>query len=148
MPVDPAAVHELVVKAARADGVEEIETILTHSQQALPRFADNYIHQNVAETSSPLSVRPRIGGRTARASTNRLDEESIRRVVADAIALTRLTEPDEDSLPMAEAAAYRAVDRWSDATASITPAERANAVVEAIDVAEEAGQTVARCFFT
>ena len=45
----------------------------------------------------------RIEGRTARASTNRLDAEAIREVVEQAIAITRLTEPDEESLPMAGA---------------------------------------------
>ena len=45
---------------------------------ALTRFANNTIHQNVAERERALSVRPVIGSRTARASTNRLDPDSIR----------------------------------------------------------------------
>jgi PmbA protein len=88
--------------------VEEVEAILSDSNQALTRFANNAIHQNVAESSSHLSVRARIEGRTARASTNRLDPDAIRDVVEQAIAITRLTEPDEESLPMAEPAEYRA----------------------------------------
>src|SRR5579863_4689274 len=98
MPVDVAAVQDQVVRAARALGVDEVEAILSHSSQALTRFANNIIHQNVAENSAHLSVRARIEGRTARASTNRLDADSIRDVVEQAIALTRLTEPDEESL--------------------------------------------------
>ena len=109
MPVDAAAVHDQVVRAARALGVGEVEAILAASSQALTRFANNAIHQNVAELSSHLSVRARIEGRTARASTNRLDPASIRDVVEQAIALTRLTEPDEESLPLAEPAEYRGV---------------------------------------
>src|SRR5580704_12541575 len=111
MPVDAEAVHEQVVRAARALGVDEVETTLATSNQALTRFANNAIHQNVAELSSQLSVRARIEGRTARASTDRLAPEAIRGVVEQAIALTRLTEPDEESLPMAEPAEYRGLDR-------------------------------------
>jgi predicted Zn-dependent protease len=120
-----------------------VEAILATSSQALTRFANNAIHQNVAESSSHLSVRARIEGRTARSSTNRLDPDSLRDVVEQAIALTRLTEPDEESLPMAEPAEYRGVDRWSESTAQITPHERATAVAEAIAAVESAGQTAA-----
>ena len=69
---------------------------------ALTRFANNAIHQNVAERSSQLSVRVQIDGRTARATTNRLDDASIRQVVEEAVALTRLQEPDPALLPLAD----------------------------------------------
>jgi predicted Zn-dependent protease len=148
MPADAAAVHEQVVNTARALGVSEVETILSTSTQALTRFANNVIHQNVAEHSAHLSVRARIEGRTARASTNRLDAAGVRAVVEQAAAITRLTEPDEESLPMAAAAEYRAVDRWSEATAQTTPQERAQAVAEAIKAVESAGQTAAGIYST
>jgi PmbA protein len=148
MPVDAGAVHDQVVRAARALGAGEVETILTSGSQALTRFANNAIHQNVAESSSHLSVRARIAGRTARASTNRLDPGSIRGVVEQAIALTRLTEPDEESLPMTEPAAFGVVDRWSEATARTTPEERARAVAAAIHAVESAGQTAAGIYST
>ena len=145
---DAAAVRDEVVRAAHSLGVAEVEVILSASHQALTRFADNAIHQNVAESSSHLSVRARIEGRTARASTNRLDPDGIRDAVEQAIAITRLTEPDEESLPMAEPAENQAVDRWSEATAQVTPAERARAVAEAIAAVESAGQTAAGIYST
>ena len=148
MPVDAGAVEDQVVRAARAQGVAEVETILASSSHALTRFANNAIHQNVAELSSHLSVRARIAGRTARASTNRLDPDSIRGVVEQAIALTRLTEPDEESLPMAEPAEYQGVQRFSESTAMTTPQERAQAVAEAIHAVESAGQTAAGIYST
>jgi len=148
MPVDAGAIHEQVVRAARERGVGEVEAILATSDQALTRFANNAIHQNVAESSSHLSVRARIEGRTARASTNRLDRDAIRDVVEQAIAITRLTEPDEESLPLAEPAEYRGVDRWSESTARTTPHERAQAVAEAIHAVESAGQTAAGIYST
>ena len=90
MPVDGAAIHRQVVRAARDRGVGEVEAILASANQALTRFANNAIHQNVAEISSHLSVRARIEGRTARASTNRLDPDSIRGVVEQALSLIHI----------------------------------------------------------
>ena len=148
MQADVCAIHDQVLAAAKALGVAEVETILSNSNQALTRFANNAIHQNVAEFSSQLSIRARIEGRTARATTNRLDADSVRAAVEQAVALTRLTEPDEESLPMAESAAYRSVDRWFETTASATPEERARAVAEAIHAVEAAGQIAAGIYST
>src|SRR5581483_4815342 len=86
------AIFGRVLDAARALGVADVEAIVGSSDQALTRFANNAISQNVAEKTTALSVRAVIDGRTARASTNRLDDESIRDVVAEAVALTRLVD--------------------------------------------------------
>jgi predicted Zn-dependent protease len=95
MPAEDAArLFDQVQEAARALGAADIEAIISSEDQALTRFANNAIHQNVAERETHLSVRALIDGRTARASTNRLDADSIRAVVEEAVALTRLTEPD------------------------------------------------------
>jgi predicted Zn-dependent protease len=148
MPADAAAIHEQVVRAARARSVSEVETILASGNQALTRFANNSIHQNVAERTTHLSVRAVLDGRTARASTNRLDPDSLRDVVEQAIAITRLTESDEDLPPLAEPAEYRGVDRWSESTALSNPGQRARAVAEAIHAVEAAGQTAAGIYST
>jgi len=142
------SVFDQVVAAARAQGVTEVEIILASGNQALTRFANNAIHQNVAERTTQLSVRAAIEGRSARASTNRLDAASIRAVVERAIAITRLTEPDAELLPLAELAEYRSVARWSEATAHSTPQQRAEAVAEAIRAVEGAGQTAAGIYST
>ena len=142
------AIFGQVVDAARALGVTEIEAIVAGSDEALTRFANNAIHQNVAERTTHLSVRPVIDGRTARASTNRLSRDAIREVVAEAIAIAKLTEPDPDLPPLAAPAEYQGVERWFEATARATPEERARAVAEAIRAVEAAGQTAAGIYST
>ena len=154
MPVDlldrarSEAVFEQVTDAARAQGVSEIEVMIGGGSHALTRFANNTIHQNVAERTVQLSVRPVIDGRTARASSNRLDPESIRNLVEEAIAITRSTEPDPELLPLASPETYREVKRSYEATACATPEERALAVAEAIAAVEEKGQTAAGIYST
>ncbi|MGA2195142.1 MAG: TldD/PmbA family protein [Bryobacteraceae bacterium] len=148
MPDSAEAIFGQVVDAARAGGVTEVEAILASDTSALTRFANNAIHQNVSERNTQLSVRAVAGGRSARASTNRLDREAIRGVVEQAIAITRLTESDPELQPLADPAAYPEVSRWFESTACSTPAGRARAVAEAIGAVEAAGQTAAGIYST
>ena len=153
MPIDPArcqAIFDRVADAARALGIADAEAILAAGSSALTRFANNAIHQNVAERTAHLSVRMQIDRRTARATTNRLDDASIRQVVQDAAALTKLQEPDPALLPMSGTGlpACPPVARWHEATARVTPTERAQAVAEAIRIVEAPGGTAAGIYST
>ena len=134
---------------AGAHGVHEIEIIVTGGEDALTRFANNTIHQNVTERSVHLSVRPVIDGRTARASTNRLDGVGIRQVVEAAIGITRLTETDADLLPLAEPQGETAtINRFFEDTEQATPKERAQAAADAIAAVESKGLTAAGAYST
>ncbi len=68
---------DTVLKYSTAD---ETEAMISSTAYALTRFANNNIHQNMAEEGASLSVRAVADRRTARASTNKLDEDSIRQV--------------------------------------------------------------------
>jgi predicted Zn-dependent protease len=152
MGVNPEDIWGHVVRTARSCGVDDVEAVITISNEALTRFANNAIHQNVAEQTTQLSVRPVIGKRTANASTNRLDRTGIRDVVEEAIAITRLTSPDPDLLPLAdhelEDPTQYPEDRDFDETAEMTPDERARTVAEAIGEVESASQTAAGIYST
>lgn len=137
-----------VVDAARPEGVREVEGSLGAGAHALTRFANNTIHQNVAERGRYLSVRAAIDGRTARADGNRFDPESIRRVTSEAIALARLRTPDPDLLPLAGPQPAAPVERYFAGTASETPAGRAAAVKQAIEIVEAEAQTAAGIYST
>jgi predicted Zn-dependent protease len=137
-----------VMRAAEAAGVEDMEVSIHGVASALTRFANNTIHQNVAEAEHAVSVRALIGQRTARATTNRLDPDSIRQVVENAISLTRARQPDPDVLPLLEPEPYEVVDRHSQFTCASTPLDRAQAVAEAIRIVESEGQTAAGIYST
>ncbi len=153
MPIDAAYCREIfgrVQRAVASLGIVDVETILGAGSSALTRFANNAIHQNVAERNVNLSVRLQVDGRTARATTNRLDDDAIRLVVEEAAALTRLQEPDPELLPMAGAgsAPNRQGGRWYESTAGVSPADRAGTVAEAIALVEAVGQTAAGIYST
>jgi PmbA protein len=67
----------------------------------LTRFANSSIHQNVAERDASLRLRIVRDARTGVATTNRLDDEGLREVVARASATMALATPNPDGAPLA-----------------------------------------------
>jgi PmbA protein len=125
----------------RFSSADEVEAIFTGSHFALTRFANNTIHQNVEEENSIVSIRTNFAGRTARATANQFDGESLQRAVAASENLARVQEPDPDLLPMPTAEEANAAGegarstRFLEETASITPADRAEVVKRVVSVA-------------
>ena len=95
-----AELHHLAERVLRLSDADETEVHIDFVADALTRFANNTIHQNVAEQTLSVSVRTVFDGRTARASTNKTDDESLRRAVAAAITLARSQPKNPDLLPM------------------------------------------------
>src|SRR5450631_933946 len=93
------------------------------------------------------------GGRTARATTNKLDDESLKRVVQASESLAKVQHPDPDLLPMPDAAeaarsAHPLPPRHFEQTAAITPEARAEAVKKIVAAAEKHKLTTAGIFST
>ena len=146
--MNPQELFQIIQTEAQAHGVNDVEMAIGQTTEALTRFANNAIHQNVAETNTGISIRPQENQRPARAETNRMDADSVRRATRDAIALMRSQEPDDRLLPLAEPEPLVRLARVAESTVSCTPSERAAAVAEAIRVAESEGQTAAGIYST
>jgi len=134
-----ASIFDRIRKYTSAD---EVELLISGNRFALTRFANNTIHQNGADQNQVISVRANFGGRTARATTNKLDDDSLRRVVESSENLARVQQPDADLLPMptpaeaaADASAAAIPSRHFDETAAITPELRAEGVRKMVDIA-------------
>ena len=137
---------ELFDKVLKYSTAEETEATISSTSYALTRFANNTIHQNVAEETASLSVRVVSEGRMARAATNKFDEASIRQLCEDALVLARLQPSDPSLLPMPGPQTYRALDRFYSATAQLTPQTRAEMVAKVVERAEKDGLTAAGIF--
>ncbi len=111
-------IADRVFKISDAD---ETEVEIGVVSDALTRFANNTIHQNVAEQVLAVSVRTVLDGRTARATTNKLDDESLKRVVEAAKSLARSQPRNPDLLPMPGPQKYTKVSRFFENTAYATP---------------------------
>ncbi len=140
-------IFERIKKLSTAN---EVEVLFSGGKFALTRFANNTIHQNVAEDNHVVSVRTAFDGRTARATTNKFDDESLRQVVKSSEALARVQHPDPEllAMPTAEEAeslvSSRPVpSRHFASTAAITPEMRAEGVAKIVAVADQHKLTTA-----
>ena len=140
--------QEIFAEILKYSDADETELLIGGGTHQLTRFANNAIHQNVAEEGYWFSVRTVFDSRTARATTNKSDAESLRRVVAESCSLARQQQPDPELLSMPGPQEYPGVERYVEATAAVTPEERARAVLQAIRLAERDGQTAAGTFST
>lgn len=144
-------IFDRIKKLSSAD---EVEVLFSGGRFALTRFANNTIHQNVAEENHVVSVRSVFGGRTARAFTNKFDDESLRQVVRSAESLAKVQHPDADLLAMPDSveagggagAAYGTPSRYFAPTAAITPELRAEGVKKIVGVADRHKLTTAGVF--
>jgi PmbA protein len=140
-----ADIFERIKKHSTAD---EVEVLFSGGKSALTRFANNIIHQNVAEENYAVSVRTVFGGRTARSTTNKLDDESLKRVVQSSESLAKVQHPDPDLLPVPDkrdAGATREVSptRHFTETAAVTPQQRAETVKKIVSIADKYKLTTA-----
>lgn len=138
--------EELFSKVLKYSCADETEAAINGTSYSLTRFAHNNIHQNVAEEDIHISVRAVKEHRTARASTNKLDDDSIRQACEAALALAELQPPDPDLLPVPGPQTYRVVDRNDLETAELNPRVRAEAVKNVIQRAEKDHLTTAGVF--
>lgn len=139
---------ENVLLLAKKLGVEETEVHVDDAADALTRFANNAIHQNMAEHGLTVSIRTVLEGRTARATTNRIDEDSLRNAIEGSLSLAASQPKHPSLLPMPGAQKYSRVNRFVRQTAEITPEDRAQAVRRACDLAIKRGQVAAGIFST
>ena len=143
-----ARCQEIFEKIRRACPADEVEVSFNASQSALTRFANNIIHQNVAEEGLHISVRALLDGRTARASTNKTDDDALRRVAEQAAASARWQPQNPDLLPMPGKQTYQPVERFCEQTAAFAPEARAEAVKKVVARAEKNKLTAAGIYST
>jgi PmbA protein len=149
--LSPERIQDIFGRIRKFSSADEVEAILAGGQSALTRFANNTIHQNVAEEGYVISIRVAMDQKTARATTNRLDDESLKRAVESAEQLARVQEPDPDLLPVPDKSEVKegpAVERHFGATAAIKPEDRAVAVEQIVAVARKHNLTTAGIYST
>ena len=143
---DLRGIMDTALRLAKSTGSAETEVHVDEVADALTRFANNGIHQNVFEHVMTVSIRTATGGRTARATTNRLDEDSLRATIEASLSLAHSQPRDPGLLPMPGRQRCRKVNRFIKATAALTPEDRARAVRLACDLAVKRGQVAAGIF--
>ena len=139
---------EMVLRLAKTIGAEEAEVHVDEVADALTRFANNAIHQNVAEHGLTVSIRTVAEGRTARATTNRIDEDSLRSAIEASLSLASSQPKNALLLAVPGRQNYGRVNRFLKQTAVVRPEGRAQAVRRACDLAIKHGQVAAGIYST
>lgn len=128
--IGEAKAGELLKLAIKHAGADQAEAVLMAEDSFLTRFANSYIHQNVAERNQSLAVRAVMGKRIGLASTNVLEPAEIKRTaeLARRIAMVQRENKDFVSLPAPRGCRPRADGMFVGETARFTASQRAELV--------------------
>jgi predicted Zn-dependent protease len=143
-------VQDIAEQVLAASAADQTEVLIFAGDEALTRFANNTIHQNVAETDAGVRVRAVVGKRVGVASGNDTSPDSLKDLAARALEVARNSEPNEEfvSLPAPSADQRESVVQPVQATVDCDPAQRAEAVRTMLDIARANGLQAAGRFAT
>jgi PmbA protein len=133
--LDPGAVRAAADAILGLPGADSVEVVVTGSDTALTRYARSEVIQNTVRRELRAQVRVVVGEKVAAAATNQLDQDSMKVAAARALEATRSSRPDPDfpGLPSpSKVGRAEALMRWDQATASASPAQRAERVAELV----------------
>lgn len=122
---------------ARVGGRAEAEVRVIAGNSSLTRFANSFIHQNVGEATTTVSLRVADGGRIAGGTTTHLDQAALGRFVDETIERSSL-QPVDDAWPgLAEPTPAPDLDHHDAATAAASPSDRAAKVADFVTAGAE-----------
>lgn len=143
-----AHIKQIVDRVLQKSTADETEVLFLGLEEELTRFANNEIHQNVAETNFGVAIRAAVGKRVAAVSTGDISDVGLERAVAQAEALARLQPENPDFPGFPPPASLEERDAYDEATASATPEFRARAVGDVIHYALERNVVASGAFST
>jgi predicted Zn-dependent protease len=129
---DVEAICHLVLTESTAD---QVEVLVSAGESALTRYAENRIHQNVAETGGGISIRAVRGQRIGIASTNDPRPEALRAALTKATELAAVA-PENPQFPgLPSAPPPQPGPEPVAATINSTPEQRGEAVRTVLEIA-------------
>lgn len=134
-----------VVESSKAD---HTEAVFVGAESGLTRFANNYIHQNVAETNSKVFFRVTLGQKIGVAATNAFSITDLRRALKNAMQIARNQQDNPHFTGIPSAADYPLLNTIDEATARFTPRQRAGKLKTIFKKAANKDMTLAGSFST
>jgi len=142
-------IFDRIFNLSQAEGTE---ILYQGTNRSLTRYANNQIHQNVAEVSQDISIRTILGKKSGKISLNKTDQKSLQEAVQRAIAMAQSQPDDPNFVPLPGPQQFKKLNVFSEATLKCTPEERADAVLKVIQpcqkkelVASGAFETATTC---
>lgn len=110
----------------------DFEIIASDGKSELTRFAESYIHQNVAETNLNLTVKVINEDRIGAVEMNSIDGHTILKNIEKAIEVTKITPRLDYHYQLLKPQSYKIKSKYSKDTANFTPLNRAQLVSQLI----------------
>jgi predicted Zn-dependent protease len=123
---DAEALAQKVLSFSTAD---EARVNINSGSQGNTRFARNQVSTSGDTYNANVTVTSAFGKKVASATTNGFDDEALRAVVQTSERLARLVPEDPEYMGELPPQQYLNVEPYFDATAELTPADRARAVM-------------------
>ncbi len=139
---------ELVNKVKNILKNYDFEIIASREKSELTRFAESYIHQNVAEADLNLTVKIINENRIGAVQMNSIDEATISKNIEKAIEVTKVTPKLDYHYQLLTPQSYKIKSKYSKVTADFTPLNRAQLVKQLIKEVNKRGYEAAGAFKT
>jgi predicted Zn-dependent protease len=123
-----AEAEVLAKRALSLVTAEATRVTLQSGSRGNTRFALNQISTAGDDFNTTVTVRSLFGKRAATVTTNKLDDAGLRYAVETSERLAKLAPEDPEEMGELSPQQYAESRAWSDATAALDPAGRANAV--------------------
>lgn len=142
--------QKLVTRIMGFSKADSIRINIRSGWQGNTRFAGGQVTTSGNTTDTTVSVQSTIGKRRASATTNVLDDESLKRTVDLSERLARLSPEDPELMPELGPQQYLTINNYFDSTAGLAPDARvaaANAVIGAGEAAWKAARNANGALF-
>ncbi len=128
--IEPVAIAQRLVEMV-GDQAEAQATVGV-GETALTRFANSFIHQNVADATRTVTVKVAVEGRVARGTDNRTDDGALAALAERTVEAARLSPADPEWPGLAPPADPADIDNYDPDTAGASPERRASLVADFI----------------
>ncbi len=129
-------IAEETVELALKEKIDQVQAASFLWDNALTRFANSQIHQNVASKTGGIAIKVIVGKKIGTLRVNTLDKNEIAGALKQAVKIAKVTPPNKDFKSLPEPEAWTAIKGTFDKdTATCTPDYRAQKVKELISTA-------------
>ncbi|MFQ6001534.1 MAG: TldD/PmbA family protein [Anaerolineae bacterium] len=143
-----AKIKEVAERVLALSTADQTEVVILGEENRLTRFANSYIHQNVAEKNAQVRVRAVVNKKIGVATTNDLSDEALTQAVKSAIGAAKLQRENPDFLSLPSPQPIPPVEGFVEATALFSPQERAEAAGIVCRQAQKKGLNASGAFNT
>lgn len=140
--------RELVKRIKTYLKKNDFEVVVIENNSELTRFAQSYIHQNVAETDLDLTLKVINEDRISIVKVNSIDEQVLSKNIEKAIELAKISPKLDYHYQLVKPQLYKIKSKYSEKTANFTPLKRAHLINHLIKEVNREGYEAAGAFET